>query len=114
MTESDVTLGELGRRLDNIAQDISALRSESVLRAEYEAYRTATDREIRDLKAELAIMKEHEARARQPWTTVVSTVATVAGLVLTILLLIFVARSQPPAKAMPWMPAPTTTTVQAL
>lgn len=96
MPDSDVTLGELGRRLDNIAQDISALRSESVLRAEFETYRTATDREIRDLKAELATMKEHEARSRLPWTTIVSAVAAVGGFVLTILLLIFVARSQPP------------------
>ena len=92
MAESDVTLGELGRRLDGIASDISSFRAEAVLRGEYEAHRTAIDREIRDIKAEIAAMKDKETKSRQPWTATVSTVVQAAGFVITILLLIVVVK----------------------
>jgi hypothetical protein len=95
MSDSDVTLGELGRRLDHIQQDISSFRVESVLRVEFEAYKTATDREIVQLRTELLTMKAEATQAKQPWTSIIGAVATVVGLGLTILILIFVRNSSP-------------------
>lgn len=90
MSDSDVTLGELGRRLDHIQSDISAWRLESVLRVEFEQYKIATDREIVGLRNKIEAMEVAAAGARQPWTSVLNAVATVVGLGLTILVLIFV------------------------
>jgi len=101
MPESDVTLGELGRRLDGIAQEISSFRTEAVLRGEYEAHRLAIDREIRDIKGELARRDEAAAAAvaadtstRPSWPQIASALAAVGSLLLTVLLLIFVTQSQ--------------------
>lgn len=92
---SDVTLGELARGLNSIRDQISAIRTDAVLRVEFEPRMTAMDREIRDIKDQLG--REVQARvnasqvetSRRPkWTEVTAAVCAIATIVMALVLAI--------------------------
>ena len=89
MPEDDITLGELGRRIDaqyeaqraQIAQldaKIDGVRADGVLRAEYEARMVGLDREIRDVKARLE-------RPGTPWPVYAAFAVSALALLLSYL-----------------------------
>lgn len=94
---SDVTLGELARGLNAIRDQIAAMRTDAVLRVEFEPRMTAMDREIRDIKDALsrevqARVAESQAHAqaetsrRPKWTEVTAAVCAIATIVMAIVL----------------------------
>lgn len=97
MPEADVTIGEVARTVDRIAVDISALRAESVMRSEYEVRLSAMDREIRDVKDQLARRDEVETSQKPTWPQVVTAVAAVVTLLVLLVTIITVAQYAPPA-----------------
>lgn len=88
MADSDVTLGEVYRGMDRISHELASWRLETVLRTEFEQYKTATDREIVGLRNELSAA---EAK-KQPWTSVLGALTPLASLILAIMVLAFVTR----------------------
>lgn len=105
MNDDDVTLGELGRRLTEMQatfiREMTGLRADSVLRAEYETRMTALDREVRDAKTmaasaqakcaavdvltpQVQALKDEAGRRQVPWTSVASALCAVAALILTL------------------------------
>ncbi len=100
---SDVTLGELARGLNSIRDQISAIRTDAVLRVEFEPRMTAMDREIRDLKDALsreaqARVNESQAQAqaetsrRPKWTEITAAVCAIATIVMALVLALQVAK----------------------
>lgn len=87
MTDDDVTLGEVARRLTDLSHTVTTgfaqIRQDAVLRVEYEARLQGIDREIRDIKAAAESSKTNVVA----WIAVaVAAVAAVLGPVLSAVL----------------------------
>lgn len=82
MSDDDITLGEVGRRItaldQTVTREIGQLRAESVLRVEYDARLQGIDREVRDIKVRL------DAKAI-PWPTVGALVVAVMALAVDVI-----------------------------
>lgn len=84
-----VTLGEIGRRLVDLAQEVRALRAEHVRRDLYDAHRAATEAAISSLdrrhESEMTQLRETLAdreRERQSMKRLVMAAVLAAGLSL--------------------------------
>jgi hypothetical protein len=89
--QDDLTLGEIGRTLERLDKGqkelidrFDLMRGEFVHKDTYDAQRTASDREIRDVKDRL---DKAEAR-RAPWWSVAAVVVAAAALLTTLIPLI--------------------------
>lgn len=102
MSFDDITLGELGRRLDTIQSEITGIRQDAVLRAEYQTRMTGFDREIRDLKADVSLaavqcavaiglapqveaLKKANEQRTMPWPTVAAVIVSLVALSLDLI-----------------------------
>lgn len=82
MSDDEITLGELGRRItaldQTVTREVGQLRAESVLRVEYEARIQGIDREVRDIKVRL------DAKVI-PWPTVGALLVAVMALAVDVI-----------------------------
>lgn len=89
MTDDDITLGELARRIESMDKKLDGIRADAVLRVEYDARMTALDREVRDLKSDVAVlrgeMRAETKESRPSWWTLAPI--ALAAVTLAVLLI---------------------------
>lgn len=89
---SDVTMARLGERIENLIRSVAAVQdtltnqaTTFVPRTEWLLRNEAVNREFQSKGAEIAELRTEVRSRRLPWTQVVSTVAALAAVAITLI-----------------------------
>ena len=75
----EVTNGELFRAIQGVRDELVSMRESAILRVEYDERKTATDREIRDLKRDIEKLDTRMSSAEKRLWAFTGGAATIGG-----------------------------------